>query len=65
MHRIGGKNQNAKIFSPGVRKFLIPISIPDKFEDPNVNRTIKIINIYNLLAILSFIIATIALLNNK
>ena len=55
--------QYSKIFKPGIQKIILPISVPGKVENPDIIKTIRIVNFFNYLAILSFIISGIAFFN--
>jgi hypothetical protein len=55
--------QYSKIFRPGIKKLMLPITVSGKVENPDINETIRILNLYNYLAILSFFISGIAFFN--
>jgi len=57
------EEQYSKVFSSGIQKFILPILITNKVEDSLINKTIKIVNLFNYLAILSFIISGIVFFN--
>ena len=55
--------QYSEIFRPGIQKLILPITVSVKVENPDINKTIKIVNLFNYMAILSFIISGIAFFN--
>lgn len=57
--------QRAKVFGLGIQKFMFPISLDEKASDPLISRTIIIMNIFNYLQILSFILAIISFFNHQ
>ena len=58
------EEQRAKVFGLGLQKFMLPITLDEKISDPLVKGTIKMVNMFNYLAFLSFILAGIAFFNN-
>lgn len=53
------EEQRAKVFGPGIQKFMFSITLDEKASDPLVNKTITMVNIFNYLQFLSFILAAI------
>lgn len=62
-NNIDNNELRLKIFRAGIQKFILPIIISEKIDDLYANRILKIVNFYNVLAILSFIISGIAFFN--
>jgi hypothetical protein len=55
--------QYSRIFSSGIQKLILPITVNGKIENMDINKTVKILNFFNYLAILFFIISGIAFFN--
>ncbi len=63
-NKFDNKDQYSKVFSSGVQKFILPIITAEKVTDPVLKKNIRTVNLFNFLAILSFIISGIAFFNN-
>lgn len=59
-NKFDNEEQRAKVFGLGIQKFMFPITLEEKPSDPLVNKTIKMVNIFNYLQFLSFILTGIS-----
>lgn len=64
-NKFDSEEQRAKVFALGIQKFMFPITLDEKASDPFICKTIKMVNIFNYLMFLSYVLAIVSFFNHQ